>query len=192
MAVPESLTTRDLSAVYVLNKALTPGDKTDEILRLQGVGWLTRKAINLATVTLYVKHYSEDSLEHIDIDQALTGGIGASAELRVLDWTKREKEDRIFGHVLSKSRRIQVNELGEGYLKKGWTEDTVQNGLIQSYVESDTPKSHTTWAANQTWGIEVIQGERRYTRHVHFSAGKEVIEVTMVYDYFGPWPAQSI
>jgi hypothetical protein len=58
----------------------------DKILQLQGVSWFKRTAIANATITLYVKHYKDDEgVEHIDIDQALTGGIGGSTELRSLD-----------------------------------------------------------------------------------------------------------
>jgi hypothetical protein len=56
------------------NKTLS--DSTDGILTLQGVPWYTRKIISLASVTLDVKHYTgDDTFEHIDIDQTLTGGM---------------------------------------------------------------------------------------------------------------------
>lgn len=43
---------------------------------LQGVPWYTRTVISVATISLAVKHYKDDeNLEHIDIDQTLTGGI---------------------------------------------------------------------------------------------------------------------
>lgn len=43
---------------------------TDQILALQGVGWLKRKAISMGTVTLDIKHYKDDAgIEHVDIDQ---------------------------------------------------------------------------------------------------------------------------
>ena len=51
----------------------------DEILRLQGVPWMKRKIIASITITLYVKHYTDDEgKEHIDIKQIGTGGIGGS------------------------------------------------------------------------------------------------------------------
>lgn len=56
--------------------------------------------IGLATITLYVKHYKDDdSVEHIDIKQTLTGGIEGTEENRTLDWKERSVEDRVFGHV---------------------------------------------------------------------------------------------
>jgi hypothetical protein len=84
-------------------------------------------------------------------------------------------------------------------LKQNWTADTIEHGVVQSYVESDTPQSSTTWIANQVfypvsarsfahiyqaWGIQEINGERRYARNVKFTGPKgEDIEALLVYDY---------
>lgn len=131
------------------NKTISD-QSTDQILTLQGVGWLKRKAISYGTLTLTIKHYKDDAgVEHIDIDQTLTGGIPGTRETRTLTWTERENEDHIFGHVIGKSRRVKAEELGEEFLKKNWTSDTFEHGVVQSYVESDTPKSGTSWIANQ-------------------------------------------
>lgn len=35
------------------------------------------------------------------------------------------------------------------WLKETWLQDTLDNGAIQSYVESDTAKSGKTWIADQ-------------------------------------------
>lgn len=104
----------------------------------------------MATITLYVKHYKDDGgVEHIDIDQKLTGGISGTAERRILDWTFRENEDHIFGPYLGRSRRVKLDEIDNDFLRKGWLPDTEEHGAINSYVHSDTPKSNTTWIAEQ-------------------------------------------
>ncbi|KAF8221982.1 hypothetical protein L208DRAFT_1446797 [Tricholoma matsutake] len=189
MAVPESLTTLDITGTFVMNKTLS--DNTEDILALQGVPWWKRKAIGLATLTLAIKHYKDDAgIEHIDIDQTLTGGIPGTTEIRILTWTERPNEDHVFGPVIGKSRRIKVDseELEDPFLKEHWTNDTITHGLVQSYAKSDTPKSGTTWTADQTWGIsEAIDGKRRYVRHVKFTGpGGEDIKARLVYDYYGP------
>lgn len=186
MAAPSSLTTLDLSGQYVMNKSLS--DSTDEILRLQGVSWFTRKAIGIATLTLSVKHYKDDAgVEHIDVDQTLTGGIKGTTEIRVLNWEAREHEDHIFGFVVGRSRRIRVEDIEHEFLRVGWLPDTTEHGAINSYVESDTPKSGTSWTAEQIWGFEEVNGERRYVRHVRFiGPGGENIQARLVYDYSGP------
>lgn len=157
------------------------------MLRLQGVSWFTRKAISLASITLTVKHYKdEQSIEHIDITQTLSGGI-STQENRTLDWTEREHSDNIFGAVLGKSRRItDVNgpELEVAFLKTGWTDDTYRDGVVESFVQSDTAKSNTTWIVDQTWGFETIDGLRRYARHLKFTGPQnEDMELRLCYDY---------
>lgn len=187
MAVPADLTILDISGKFTMNKTLTD-PRTDTILSLQGVGWLKRKAINYGTVTLAVKHFKDDEgVEHINIDQTITGGIPGTSEVRTLWWKEKENEDHVFGFVIGKSRRVKASELDIPFLTQGWTEDTLEHGLVQSYVESDTPKSGIVWIANQTWGIETINDERRYVRHVKFTGPKgEDIEAKLVYDYLGP------
>ncbi|KAI9460994.1 hypothetical protein BJY52DRAFT_1203673 [Lactarius psammicola] len=183
MAVPPDLTTLDLSGTWVMNKTLS--DDTDEILRLQGVGWWMRSAIGLATVTLYVKHFKDESgVEHIEIDQRLTGGIPGTFENRTLDWTPREHNDHLFGPVVGKSRRVKLDELDNEFLRKGWLQDTEQHGAINAYAQSDTPKSGRTWIAEQIWGFELVGDERRYVRHVDFLGPEgEHIQARLVYDF---------
>ncbi|KAF8640776.1 hypothetical protein AX17_000426 [Amanita inopinata Kibby_2008] len=186
MAVSADFTILDISGKFIMNKQLS--DETDEILRLQGVGWWKRKAISIATVTLAIKHYKDDDgIEHIDIDQTLTGGIPGTTEIRVLTWTERPHEDHLFGAVIGKSRRCKAEEMDDDFLTKGWTADTYEHGLVQAYGASDTPKSGTTWIAIQTWGMEDVDGVRRYVRHVHFTGPQgEDIQARLVYDYQGP------
>jgi hypothetical protein len=47
MAAPPEITCTNLSGKYVMNKTL--GDSVEPMLVLQGIGWVTRKAIGLAT-----------------------------------------------------------------------------------------------------------------------------------------------
>ncbi|KAK2461652.1 hypothetical protein APHAL10511_006115 [Amanita phalloides] len=187
MAVSADFTILNLTGKFMLNKTLS--DDTDKILELQGVGWFTRKAIAIATIRLFINHYKDDDgIEHIDIKQTLTGGIPGTTENRILWWKEGKREDKIFGPVIGKSRRCTNEELSqlEEYLTKEWTEDTYQHGLVQAHAKSDTAKSGRIWTANQTWGIENINNERRYSRHVYFVGPQDqVIEARLVYDYLG-------
>jgi hypothetical protein len=114
------------------------------------VSWFTRQAISWSTITLYVRHYKDDSnVEHIDIDQALTGGIPGTTENRTLDWAFREHSDSIFGAVLGKSRRVPLDQIDKEFLRKGWLPDTEQHDAIHVFAKSDTPKSGISWTAEQ-------------------------------------------
>ena len=157
----------------------------------------------MATIYLDVRHYTDDSgIERIDVDQTLTGGISGTSEHRILDYTEREHEDHVFGAVLSRSRRVSLDEVQREWLKKDWLEESFVDGLIiNTAAKSNTAKSGRTWSSEQvstrveylksviqtmpqTWGLEQVDGAKRYTRHVYFEGpGGEVIQVRLVYDY---------
>lgn len=129
------------------NHALS--DSTDKILSLQGVGWAKRKIINNATITLHIKHYKdEEGAEHIDIEQALTGGITASPEQRTLTWTPTKVEHSVFGFIVGKARRIPVAEVTDEYLNSGWLPDVSRDGAIEAYAEADEEKNQYSWKSD--------------------------------------------
>ncbi|KZT05983.1 uncharacterized protein LAESUDRAFT_759867 [Laetiporus sulphureus 93-53] len=184
MAVPPEMTVLNISGKYIMSKSLS--DHTDEILRLQGLGWLKRKIIRMGTLYLSIKHYTdENSIEHIDILQTLSG-LSNTDEDRILDWEPRPHEDDTFGNVLSQSKRVSIDEVDNEWLKKGWTKDTREMSLVLTRAESDTAKNGTRWVAVQTWGFEEINGEKRHVRHVDFTGPeKEKVQARLVYDYQG-------
>lgn len=129
-----------------------------------GMGWIKRKGIAAGSVYLVIKNYKDDEgNEHVDADQTVAG-IAGNQERRTLLWKEKNVNDPVFGWVNSKSRRISPDELEEAHLKEGWTDETKEHGVVHNYASSDTPKSGTSWIAIQVWGVEVINGERRYVR----------------------------
>ncbi|KAH9975628.1 hypothetical protein BJV74DRAFT_862591 [Russula compacta] len=189
MPAPKHLTTLNVSAVYTMNKNLS--DDIDPILVMQGINWINRTAISYATITLSVKHYrDENGVEHIDSDQALTGGVPGTTENRILDWTPRDHYDYVFGAVVGKSRRRKVDEIEDEFMKDGWLPDTQEHGVICSWIESDAIKNNGyNWTSDEIWGFEEIEGERRYTRHIKFTErpGGKVVYARLVYDYYSPY-----
>lgn len=130
------------------NKSLS--DSPDEILRLQGVSWFKRRAISMFTITLYIKHTTDEAgVEHIDIDQTVSGGISGSSENRTLDWIERDEYDDIFGPVTGKSRRIPVEEITDEFLKKDWTQDTIDDDIVLTDSWSTPGKNSYTWRGVQ-------------------------------------------
>ena len=70
---------------------------------------MTRKAIALATLHVTLKHTTENGVETVTAEQALTGGVGANTEVRPLDWEEREIDDKIFSVVLVKKGLLVLN-----------------------------------------------------------------------------------
>lgn len=178
MAAPANKTLRDLNGTWVMNKSLS--DSADPALALQGVGWLTRKAIGLATVTLHVKEYvDDDGKTHVDIQQTATGGVKGTAENRTLDDTFREHSDWLFGNVKGRTGWVTSKDgITDEYLRKGW--EDAQTEFVVGYVES----LDRGWTATQVWGFQEVNGERRYARNIVVAKGEERVEMRLVYDFY--------
>ncbi|KAI0094779.1 hypothetical protein BDY19DRAFT_42313 [Irpex rosettiformis] len=186
MAVPAETTSSKLTGKYFLNKSLS--DDTDNILALQGVSWMTRKAIALATLYVTLTHTAEEGeVELLVNHQELTGGLGSSTETRPLDWREREVSDKLFGDIITKTRRAKAPDLEHDYLKEGWTEHSLEYGVINTVGHSDTPKSGMTWVAEQIFDVQEVNGERRFVKRIFFTGPKgEEVTARQVFDYMGP------
>ncbi|KIM32643.1 hypothetical protein M408DRAFT_326417 [Serendipita vermifera MAFF 305830] len=195
MAVPDNMTTSNLTGQFTLNKTLS--DPTDRILMLQGVPWYIRQVVSFATLTINMSHYisEEDTFEHIDTKQTLTGGIKGTEENRIFSGITREHKDYIFGTVIENSKRFPWKNpppevAGNKFLLEGWTQDTMEaeNGVLFTTGSSKTEETNKTWTVDQVWGFEIFDGVKHYSRHVHFHTPEETIDAKMVYDYYGPLP----
>jgi len=95
-----------------------------------------------------------------------------TTERRVLHGNEREHTDYLFGTVTSISKRIPFKpspseEVAENaFLREGWTADTIEGekGVIYTRASSKTEVSNRVWTAEQVWGFEMIDGERRFTK----------------------------
>ncbi|KAG6823606.1 hypothetical protein H0H93_003362, partial [Arthromyces matolae] len=68
--------------------------------------------------------------------------------------------------MVVKTRRVTLDVLKENaegdksdseFLLTGWTDDTIEHGVVQAIARSDSKK---VWRINDVWGIESIDGER--------------------------------
>jgi hypothetical protein len=197
MAAPANKTIGDLNGKWTMNKTLSsdvgPG------LALQGIGWVTRKLVNIAVLTLQVKQFEAPpspaeqptpgvtSCTHIEVDQTGTAGMKGSTEKRCLDFAFREHKDWLFGHVKGQTKFAKQEEVEDEFLKKGWLdgaeEKTGPDGALHvwSYVESMTDG----WTATQVWGFQIVEGVRRHVRHVVIAKGAERVDLVLVYDFLG-------
>merc|ERR1712000_173118 len=156
MAAPPEKTLKNLTGKYVMNKSLS--DNPEPVFQLQGVGFLIRKAIGVATVHLEVNAYeappnppneSTDVIRHIDIEQSASG-LTSTHEKRCLDDVFREHSDWLFGTVKGKTKWVTLDEVTDEFLKKGWV-------------------------AQQIWGFQQVDGLRRYCRNVLVTKDSERI-----------------
>ncbi|KAI0021032.1 hypothetical protein F4780DRAFT_779016 [Xylariomycetidae sp. FL0641] len=207
MAAPTTKHIGDLNGKWLLNKQLS--DNVDPALQLQGIGWLVRKAIGAASVTLHVKQYTGDDdggKPHIDIQQTATAGVKGTTENRVLDWTPREHKDWLFGTVQGQSRFISAADLGallaEGgqaradnwadadaarFLQADWLlgpdEEKGPGGapFVLNFVRNTDAAGG--WTGCQVWGFQDVGGERRYARNVVIGKAGKYVCIKMIYDW---------
>ncbi|KAF2498229.1 hypothetical protein BU16DRAFT_455320 [Lophium mytilinum] len=197
MAAPATATVRDLSGSWHMNKKYC-GD-TDGVLALQGIGWLTRKGIGMASVTQVTTSYpdaDDPSKTHIDFTQVVTGGIKGTTELRTLDWKWRAHTDHLFGDLKGRSQFTKLAKLEEAvkevkggvaedakFMAEGWDEATKEGEVVEAYVENEKGG----WVAWQIWGFVDWEAdgkkERRHVRRVVVRKGKEVKRILLVFDW---------
>ncbi len=163
-------------------------------LALQGIGWVTRKAVSLATMTLNIKQFSAPpsppadpsgaAVTHIEIDQTGTGGIKGTTEKRCLDFEFREHTDYLFGHVKGQSKFVNAGEVTDEFLKAGWLEEGEGKGPSgESHVLNYVESLDNGWTATQVWGFKTVEGVRKYVRNVVIAKGGERVEIQLVYDF---------
>ncbi|KAH8695656.1 hypothetical protein BGW36DRAFT_398820 [Talaromyces proteolyticus] len=129
----------------------------------------------------------------IDVVQYTTSGLPGINESRILDWSSSSQENHILGKSDVRARFIQGKRNSEGNilpdldLQIPVEHEMVKKFLIGEVLEDGTPCegflvenpqeegiwvqlyacSHKAgWTAEQVWGFEMINQERRYTRRL--------------------------
>ncbi|KAL4814798.1 hypothetical protein BDW67DRAFT_165216 [Aspergillus spinulosporus] len=111
MATPKDITFENYNGSWTMDRTIS--DPTDPILAMQGLSWFMRTTLAWVTITLNTKQYQDaenpddKTIQHIDVDNIVTGGVQGTSEARVTDWKKREHSDTIFGRVEGQSRLIR-------------------------------------------------------------------------------------
>ncbi|KAJ3714022.1 hypothetical protein DFJ43DRAFT_886560 [Lentinula guzmanii] len=182
MAVPANITALNLNGKFQMNKSLS--DSPDDMLSAQGVGWIKRKAMGAATITVTLTHSKDASgMENLSLVQVVSGGDPAEPEEKVFDWVERKKEIKLFGPCVTKSKRVSLDEVQEPFLKEGWSADTLEHGCILVHLANEGKNG---WKTEQTWGIGEVNGERRHVRRICLTGSKgEKLHNRIVYDYLG-------
>ncbi|KIK70834.1 hypothetical protein GYMLUDRAFT_32907 [Collybiopsis luxurians FD-317 M1] len=173
------MTTLNIAGKFKMNKALS--ESMDEMLNLQGVGWLKRKAMSTITITITIKHYeNSNGVESLSLVQSIPGVDAEEPEEKVLNWVEQIKDTKMFGPCVTKARRVRIEELEDTYLKDGWDAETLEHGCILVHL---APQGKAGWSMIQTWGMETINGEKHHVRRISLTAKGETLQNRIVYDY---------
>ncbi|KGO41359.1 Calycin [Penicillium expansum] len=180
MAAPASKTIHDLNGSWAVNDNLS--ESSADILKVQGVNWLTRKVIAMANVTLTIDQRKDENGEILfDIDNKPSGGLPATQEKRVLNWKPVELTHGLFGNIRGRSRICKLADLDDDYLRQGWEDGTEE--VMQFKTEHLDSKGVVT---QQVGGFIVLNGTRHYARRVLVNKEDgERLEAKLVYDYQG-------
>ncbi|KAL2837113.1 hypothetical protein BJY01DRAFT_251629 [Aspergillus pseudoustus] len=104
---------------WVMDKGRS--NNIDGVLTLQGVGWLKRKAMLVATVTLRnTLAENKGSTSHplkLVTGLTVTGGIPGAMEARVFDWADKHHDDNVFGNVIIRTQLLKAVQNSEGTLR---------------------------------------------------------------------------
>ncbi|EMC95170.1 hypothetical protein BAUCODRAFT_157666 [Baudoinia panamericana UAMH 10762] len=180
MAVPSTVTMKDMSGTYVLNKTIS--DSATEMLKMQGIGFIIRQAVAFSTVTNTTSQYTDkDGKLHLDQKQVSTGGI-TNEEERTIDGEWHESANKIWGKVKGRSRMVKVSELDDDFLKEGWAQDCLEGEVLESVNESLSD----TWKATVIFGFADVNGERKHVRRITCVKGNHREKMRQVWD----WKAQ--
>lgn len=188
MSVPASITTANgLSAKWVMNAKLsTP---YEDVLSVQGVGFMKRKAITLATVTVN-NTVSTNAAGVTEIEsKSSASGIPGAQEHIIADGQEHKSNHEIYGQIITKARWVSVDEakavdagLVDLIVAESTDPATGKILLIESWAD-ESAGNKTGWHAHLTSGFKTVDGERRWVRINSFKSKKVNKLVVLVYDY---------
>ncbi|KAJ5760834.1 hypothetical protein N7520_007990 [Penicillium odoratum] len=149
MATPSAITIgNSFTGKWMVNKKVSPGP--EPTLKLQGVGWVLRKAAALAVVTLHISISSPSASQsdtaspqksHISVIQVPTAGLGGTSETRILDWDERTQlKDFIFGNRQSRNRFVTGKAGVDGRILPDLVPETkIDNEVIGQMLRGEIP-----------------------------------------------------
>ncbi|KAL4881898.1 hypothetical protein BJY04DRAFT_217963 [Aspergillus karnatakaensis] len=197
---------------WILDKDRSTG--LEEVLKLQGIGWLTRMTVLAATVTLKITQESEviapttEPVKAITLEQVLSGGLGGRPEKRLLNWTESKHNDILFGRVVIQSHYIPglsesggkiqpvfvaattaLDERTESFLNEvvlvdGYS-DVAEKSLKELFLHDFIRSEGAGWTAEQVWAVESVGGEILLTRRVVVAKGRDTKTARVFYTRSG-------
>lgn len=156
-------------------------DSYDSILKVQGVNWLTRKALNVGSITMTIKQYADEAgFTHLTIDSKSGSGLPGSTESHLLNNETRHPNHPLFGKITGRTAWVNLADLPSPWLADGCEQGTTRAILMTTeHLDIDG-------VTYQAGGFEQLNGEHRYVRHIEVRKGGEALKAKLVYDYLGP------
>jgi len=171
------------------NKALS--ESFEPAFVFQGIPWMIRKLVSIVTLSLKVAHGTDDesgtkTLVFTQAASVAIAGLSEEKEIRYLDGRETFHSSALFGTSSARSRLVNLSTAtgNDGKpLDPKMTRDLLPEGdsnLLDLIV-------HQTkgWVMEQLWGFSVVNDERRLTRKMKITKGKEVAYITAYYDWKG-------
>jgi hypothetical protein len=111
--------------------------------------------------------------------------LKGTTEKRCLDWTPREHSDWLFGRVEGQTKWVTAAEVDDEHLKQNWIEDDTEKSgpKGETHLFSHVVSLDNDWVADQIWGFQMINGERRYARNIVVSKDGQRACIRLVYDF---------
>lgn len=102
ISAPTEITVRNQSGLWTMNRELS--DPTDEIMKLQKISWVLRKAIGFSSLTVKtVQWIDEAGVTKLSLTTTTTGGFG-SEEIWQVDGVERDNASKVFGQLRARLR----------------------------------------------------------------------------------------
>ncbi|KAJ6028357.1 hypothetical protein N7540_003933 [Penicillium herquei] len=193
MAAPLSKDITNLEGTWHLNRKLS--DDPDQMFALQGVPWITRKALRFANLSLQISQSvsfsdvssdsatessSEDggSVTTLHVRQTVTPGSFNSDSSCPVNGLYQDMTVPIFGDIKMKLQYVGTDDVKNDLMRQSFEDACASKMVIDEGAEN--PKMG--WSAHVLWGFENINGKRYFTRNVRTWKKDEIVVVRMVYD----------
>lgn len=191
MASPESITMKNFSGKYYMNKEIS--SKFDPVLAAQGVSWAIRTIASYANPVVVHEHYV-DANGNEALNMITPGVKGLSSEFKeeyILDDEEREKFNPLFGKMIGRATRSSESTIRDisPFLLEGWLPDVedspATNGYFHVYAEGDTSKGAYEWRSDQVWGFQEVEvdgkKEKYFCKKTYFDSPSLKTDITMYY-----------
>ncbi|KAJ5287935.1 hypothetical protein N7478_003621 [Penicillium angulare] len=197
MAAPLSKDVTNLTGTWRLNRKLS--DDPEGLLALQGVPWITRKALRLASLSLQMTQSvsmsdassdgtsdgtntsSDDDgfVTMLHVRQTVSPGSFNSDSSCPVNGQEQKLSLPIFGDIKMSLRYMNTSGIKDEVIRQQY-EDGCPTKTV---IDEDAVNLKMGWTAHVLWGFEIINGKRYLTRNATSSRNDETVAARMVYDY---------